>query len=62
MEQLGNEIARLEKTLAAPNFYAKDPAGFQQASDRLTAAQAELESGEERWLELEERRESLASG
>jgi ATP-binding cassette subfamily F protein uup len=39
--------------MADPTLYARDRAGFDKASSALTAAQAELATAEERWLELE---------
>jgi ATP-binding cassette subfamily F protein uup len=66
LKTLPADIARLEAEVAAlgtklhdPAFYAKDPAGFAAASERLGAAQAELATAEERWLELEMLREAL---
>jgi ATP-binding cassette subfamily F protein uup len=59
--ELEAEIARHEKTLADPELYASDPARFQQATDGLTAASRRLSEAEERWLELEDKRESLAA-
>jgi len=55
-------ITALEAALADPGLYARDPAAFARASQALEAARAELFAGEEEWLELEERREALASG
>ena len=55
-------IAGLESALADPALYARDPAGFARSSRALEAARAELAAAEEEWLELEERRETLASG
>ena len=62
MEKLTAEIAALEKKLAGADFYTRDPAGFSAASDRLTAAHGEHAAAEERWLELEMKREELAGG
>ncbi len=59
--ELEVEIGRLEKTLADPELYARDPARFQQATDALTAASRSLSEAEERWLELEDKRETLAA-
>ncbi|MGO1120193.1 ATP-binding cassette domain-containing protein [Rhodovibrionaceae bacterium A322] len=60
LEKLAEDIARFEETLATPDLYSSDPARFQKTSDALTAAQEKLESREERWLELEDLRESLS--
>jgi ATP-binding cassette subfamily F protein uup len=59
MDALHAEITKLEKTLSDPGLYARDAAGFQKTSDALEAARAELEKAEERWLELEMKREEL---
>jgi ATP-binding cassette subfamily F protein uup len=40
-------------------LYRRDPDGFLKLSSRLSAAQTELAAAEERWLELEMRREGL---
>jgi ATP-binding cassette subfamily F protein uup len=60
MEALTAEIAGLEAKLADANLFARDPAAFQKAADRLAAAGAERDAAEERWLELELKREELA--
>ncbi|WP_445679590.1 ABC-F family ATP-binding cassette domain-containing protein [Radicibacter daui] len=62
MEKLTAEIAALEKKLAGADFYTRDPAGFNAATARLTAAHGEHAAAEERWLELEMKREELAGG
>ncbi|NBC31439.1 MAG: ATP-binding cassette domain-containing protein [Alphaproteobacteria bacterium] len=59
IEALEAEIAALTGTLADSALYQRDPERFHAASDRLTAAQAELHEAEERWLELAELAESL---
>ena len=43
-------------------LHARDRTAFDGAMHRLTAARAELARAEEEWLELEERRETLAKG
>jgi ATP-binding cassette subfamily F protein uup len=60
MAAVEKEIAALHETLAGEDFYTRDPKGFAAASTKLEAAQAELASSEERWLELEMLREELA--
>ncbi len=59
MDALHAEIARLEATLADPGLYARDASAFQKASDALEKARGELEAAEERWLEIEMKREEL---
>ena len=53
LDKLTREVAMLNEALASPTLYAKDPALFKRASERLTAAQGELAAAEDRWLELE---------
>lgn len=60
MPELEKEIAALEAALADPDLYARDPDGFHKTSERHDALKAELEKSEERWLELEMKREELA--
>jgi ATP-binding cassette subfamily F protein uup len=57
---LEDEIAGLEASLADSEFYQRDPAGFDNTTARLAEARAELAAAEERWLELEDKRETLA--
>ncbi|MDG2286953.1 MAG: ATP-binding cassette domain-containing protein [Alphaproteobacteria bacterium] len=59
IRQLEVEISSLRETFADPGLYSRDPKGFARTSERLAAAAAELEAAEERWLELEARREAL---
>ena len=51
---LEQEIIALEKLLADPNLYTRNPDQFQSASAKLVQAKAALEQGELRWLELDE--------
>jgi ABC transport system ATP-binding/permease protein len=59
--KLEAEIAKLESAMADGGFYARDAAGFAKTSARLEAAQGELATAEERWLELEALKEELES-
>jgi len=61
IDGLVDEIAALERRLADPGLYGRDRAAFDSATQRLEAARHELAGAEERWLELEEKRESLAA-
>ncbi len=61
MEELQAEAARLEATLADPDLYARDPAAFEATGARLEELRRDLEAAEDRWLELEMKREELAS-
>ena len=62
LEALRQEIAELERRLADPGFYARDAAGFAMATQRLGAAAIERSAAEDRWLELEEKRERIGLG
>ncbi len=57
--KLEAEIAEIEAALSDGSLFTKDPDAFQKKVDRMAAARAELEAGEERWLELEMLREEL---
>jgi ATP-binding cassette subfamily F protein uup len=59
MEKLSAEIAKLNDILADPQLYARDPGRFAKASELLAQRQASLATAEERWLELEMRREEI---
>lgn len=62
MPKLESEIAAAEERLADPDFYTNDPDGFHKTSEKLERLRAELSEAEERWLELEMKREELAGG
>jgi ATP-binding cassette subfamily F protein uup len=62
IDSLAKEISALERKLADPDLYSRDRAGFEAATVRLEAARRELAAAEERWLELEEKRELLSGG
>lgn len=53
IEALQAEMATINEALADPQLYARDPKTFAAKSDRLGAAQAELDAAETEWLELE---------
>ena len=57
---LPGEIATHQKRLDDVNFYSRDPSGFASTMKALEAAQEKLDAAEMEWLELEEKRESLA--
>jgi ABC transport system ATP-binding/permease protein len=61
MEALGRDIAKLEAALADPDLYARDPARFTKVTETLERCRQELASAEERWLELEIRREEAGA-
>jgi ABC transport system ATP-binding/permease protein len=67
LESLGDEIEKLtverdalEARLADPTLYEHDRLAFDDATRRIGDVRARLEAAEERWLELEMRREALA--
>jgi len=55
------DVAKLSRTIADPNLYARDRAGFDAASAALAQAQADLSAAEDDWLRLEELRERVAA-
>jgi ABC transport system ATP-binding/permease protein len=59
IEALHGEIQVLRARLADDGFYARDAKGFAATAAKLSAAEAELAAGEERWLELEMLREEI---
>jgi ATP-binding cassette subfamily F protein uup len=59
--KLQAEIARLEKDLADPALYSRDPIAFNGKSERIGAARVEAEAAEMEWLEIEEKREALTT-
>jgi ATP-binding cassette subfamily F protein uup len=62
IETLTRERAELEALLADGSLYARDRAAFDRATQRIGAVRATLAAAEERWLELEAKREELARG
>jgi ATP-binding cassette subfamily F protein uup len=50
----------LERKLADGGYYGRDPTGFAAATARLDALSIEVAVAEERWLELELKRDALA--
>jgi ATP-binding cassette subfamily F protein uup len=53
------EIGRLQTVLADTTLYGRDRAAFDRASSAMTAMQSELAAAEERWLELELKRDEI---
>ncbi len=60
--RLSARIAALEADMANPGLFSRDQGRYQQLVRSLADAGTELERSEARWLELEEKRESLAAG
>ena len=52
-------LAGMEEKMAAPDFYANDPGGFNDMAARLEESRDQLDAMEEEWLELEVLREEL---
>jgi ATP-binding cassette subfamily F protein uup len=57
---LQTEASVLQARLEEPGFYARDRAGFEQATARLGELQRKIAAAENRWLELEMLREEIA--
>lgn len=53
------EIAALEETLADASLFERDRKTFESAAARLDTAHQDKQSAEERWLEVEMKREAL---
>ncbi len=59
MDRLRALIDKAQAILADPDLFAREPKKFDQASQALARAQADLAAAEDRWLELEMLREEL---
>ena len=59
IEALTQLRAALNAKLADADFYARDLAGFTETTQRLHETEAAMAAAEERWLELETKREEL---
>jgi ATP-binding cassette subfamily F protein uup len=57
--ELQAEVEALNKALAAPDLYVRDPDGFAAKTAALAAAHDELTAAEDQWLTLEMRREEI---
>ncbi|KFL88775.1 ABC transporter, ATP-binding protein [Acetobacter malorum] len=62
MEKLERDAGALRAKLADAGLYSRDPKLFQKYSADLEKIEAKLAESEEKWLELEMKRESLAAG
>jgi ATP-binding cassette subfamily F protein uup len=60
IDTLTDEASALEAQLADATLYERDRAAFEDATRRIGDVRTRLASAEERWLELEVRREALA--
>jgi len=61
LKKLQFEIDDMQKQLADPKFYSRDPENFAAISKSLTFKQSQFEEMENQWLELEILQEQLAS-
>ena len=62
IEALQAKVRALQKSFHDPGLYARDQKAFTEKSGQLAAAQAELAAAEEKWLQLEIRREDIEGG
>lgn len=62
IETLGAKIQELEKTLADPEYFQRDPKKFDQTISQLQKTRHDLDHKEERWLELLVKEEELEKG
>ncbi|MEM9223472.1 MAG: ATP-binding cassette domain-containing protein [Pseudomonadota bacterium] len=62
LDTLEREIAALGEALSDPELYGKDAKRFAELTEALSARQSERDAAEERWLELEMKREELEAG
>jgi ATP-binding cassette subfamily F protein uup len=60
MTKLQATIVKLQTQLDDPSLFTRDRKTFDATSAALTKAQTELETAEERWLELEILREEIS--
>ena len=59
MQALQADMAKLQKVLADPNLYTRDPKKFTATGTALAKLEADHATAEEQWLELEMLREEL---
>ena len=52
IEVLSVEIGRLERELGNSDLYRRDPRTFEDLTARLTRTRVELDTAEQRWLDL----------
>jgi len=61
MKKAEEQAAILERALADPDYYSRDPAGFERTGKALDVIRSKLQNMEEEWLELEILREEAES-
>ncbi len=59
IEEIRSNINSIKTKLASPNFYSKDPKGFEGLANSLSSNESELLRLEDQWLKLELEREDL---
>ncbi|PPR18973.1 MAG: ABC transporter ATP-binding protein uup [Alphaproteobacteria bacterium MarineAlpha9_Bin7] len=59
IEKLNRKLSDLESLLADPNLYLKDPVAFEVVTNDLADVRMVLARSENRWIELENKREEL---
>ncbi len=59
IDKLTGEIAQLQLELSDADLFTRSPQRFADVTDRLTSLEAQLQTAEEEWLELEIKREEL---
>ncbi len=52
IEALSAEIGRLERALGDPDLFRRDPGTFEDLTARLAGTRVELDTAEQRWLDL----------
>ncbi len=62
IEDLSQQIQILEKELADPSFYKRDPKGFDQTIHRLQETRHTLQHKEDKWLDLLVKQEGFEKG
>ena len=62
LDALHGELAGLERDLADPTLYGRDAGRFEALTARLSQCRDALATAEERWLDLEMKREDLERG
>lgn len=61
IERLGKAISMAEEKLADMDFFASDQQAYQKLANQLEADKLKLAESENRWLELEMKREALSA-
>ena len=62
LDKLAAQIDKFSAELADPNLYSRDPERFAKLTAAIAKRQSEKDAAEERWLELEMKREELEAG